>query len=74
MQKEEQWHPGRVTRIRILVIVVNFSEILIRGKEITHMIANFQILSHSSESSISGSLMVLIIRVTFWRSYSEILT
>ena len=29
------------------------------------MMANFQILSHSSESSISGSLMVLIIRVNF---------
>ena len=36
MQQEELigWHPSGVTRTRIRVIRVNFSEILIKGKEI----------------------------------------
>ena len=49
-QQEEliEWHPSKVTRTRIRVIGENFSEILIKGKEI-----QVELARNSSNPSLS---------------------
>ena len=49
-QQEEliEWHPSEVTRTRIRVIGKNFSEILIKGKEI-----QVELARNSSNPSLS---------------------
>ena len=43
-----EWHPSRVTRTRIRVIGVIFSDLLIKGKEI-----KFELAGNSSYLSLS---------------------